>query len=100
MKKGYWVAHVSGLKDQELFQEYVDATGPLAERGDFKFLCVGPVQGTLEGDPMIAGAVLEFESLEKAKSYYYSEDYQKALSVLGDDVKDVVLRNIAVIEGA
>ncbi|SVD79881.1 uncharacterized protein METZ01_LOCUS432735, partial [marine metagenome] len=27
------------------------------------------------------------------------EDYQKALSILGDNVKDVVLRNIAVIEG-
>ena len=99
MKKGYWVAHVSGLKDQELFQKYFDATKPLVERGDYKLVCLGPVRATLEGDPMILGAVLEFESLEKAKSYYYSEDYQKALSILGDNVKDVVLRNIAVIEG-
>ena len=99
MKKGYWVAHVSSIKDQELFQKYFDATGPLVERGDYKLVCLGPVQATLEGDSMIFGAVLEFESLEKAKSYYHSEGYQTALSVLGDDVKDVVLRNIAVIEG-
>ena len=99
MKKGYWVAHVSSVKDQESFQEYFEATEPLVERGDYKLVCLGPVQETLDGDPMIFGAVLEFESLEKAKSYYCSESYQKALSVLGDDVKDVVLRNIAVIEG-
>ena len=53
MKKGYWVAHVSGLKDQELFQKYFDATKPLVERGDYKLVCLGPVQATREGDPMI-----------------------------------------------
>ncbi|SVC09649.1 uncharacterized protein METZ01_LOCUS262503, partial [marine metagenome] len=50
MKKGYWVAHVSSIKDQELFQKYFDATGPLVERGDYKLVCLGPVQATLEGD--------------------------------------------------
>ena len=42
MKKGYWVAHVSSVKDQELFQKYFDATGPLVERGDYKLVCLGP----------------------------------------------------------
>ena len=99
MKKGYWVSQVFKIKDQELFQKYFDATAPLVERGDFKFICGGPVQATLEGDSMIFGAVLEFKSLEEAKNYYNTEDYQKALSVLGDDVKEVIERNISVFEG-
>ena len=98
MKKGYWVSQVSDIKDMELFQKYFDATLPLVERGDYKLICGGPVQGTLEGNSMIFGAVLEFDSLEKAKSYYFNEDYQKALSVLGDDVRDVVVRNISIFE--
>ena len=56
MKKGYWVSQVSNIKDQELFQKYFDATTPLVERGDLKFICGGPVQATLEGDSMIFGA--------------------------------------------
>ena len=50
MKKGYWVSQVSNIKDQELFLKYVDATAPLVERGDYKFICGGPVQATVEGD--------------------------------------------------
>ena len=98
MKKGYWVSQVSNIKDQELFLKYVDATAPLVERGDYKFICGGPVQATVEGDPMVFGAVLEFKSLEEAKNYYNTEVYQKALSVLGEDVRVVVERNISVFE--
>ena len=82
MKKGYWVSQVSDIKDMELFQKYFDATLPLVERGDYKLICGGPVQGTLEGDSMIFGAVLEFESLEKALQTYESLEYQEALKAL------------------
>ena len=47
---------------------------------------------------LLFGAVLEFDSLEEANNYYESEGYQKALSALGDDVKEVVVRNISVFE--
>ena len=49
---------------------------------------------------MVFSAVLEFDSLEKALNYYNTEDYQKALSIMGDDVKDVVVRNLVVVEGS
>jgi len=48
---------------------------------------------------MVFSAVLEFDSIEKALSYYDNEDYQKALKIMGDDVKEVVVRNIVVVEG-
>tara|TARA_B100001175_G_scaffold181586_1_gene154084 strand:+ start:27535 stop:27837 length:303 start_codon:yes stop_codon:yes gene_type:complete len=100
MKKGYWIGQVRGIKNQELFNQYFEATAPLVERGDYKLLIGGPVQKILEGDEMVFSAVLEFDSLEKALNYYNTEDYQKALSIMGDDVKDVVVRNLVVVEGS
>ena len=100
MKKGYWIGQVRGIKNQELFNKYFEATAPLVERGDYKLLIGGPVQKVLEGDEMVFTAVLEFDSLDKAINYYDTEDYQKALNVMGDDVRNVVERNLVVVEGS
>ena len=100
MKKGYWISQVKGIKNQELFNQYFEATSPLVKRGDYKLLLGGPVQKILEGDEMVFSAVLEFDSFEKALSYYESEDYQKALSIMGDEVQDVVERNLVIVEGS
>ena len=100
MKKGYWIGQVRGIKNQELFNKYFEATAPLVDRGDYKLLIGGPVQKVLEGDEMVFTAVLEFDSLDKAINYYDTEDYQKALSVMGDDVRNVVERNLVVVEGS
>ena len=100
MKKGYWIGQVRGIKNQELFNKYFEATAPLVDRGDYKLLFGGPVQKVLEGDEMVFTAVLEFDSLDKAINYYDTEDYQKALSVMGDDVRNVVERNLVVVEGS
>tara|TARA_B100001175_G_scaffold164160_1_gene139169 strand:- start:259 stop:561 length:303 start_codon:yes stop_codon:yes gene_type:complete len=100
MKKGYWIGQVRGIKNQELFNKYFEATAPLVERGDYKLLIGGPVQKVLEGEEMVFTAVLEFDSLDKAINYYDTEDYQKALSVMGDDVRNVVERNLVVVEGS
>ena len=100
MKKGYWIGQVRGIKNQELFNKYFEATAPLVERGDYKLLIGGPVQKVLEGDEMVFTAVLEFDSLDKAINYYDTEDYQKALSIMGDDVRNVVERNLVVVEGS
>jgi uncharacterized protein (DUF1330 family) len=42
MKKGYWISQVKGIKNQELFNKYFEATSPLVERGDYKLLLGGP----------------------------------------------------------
>ncbi|MBL88160.1 MAG: hypothetical protein CMD80_01560 [Gammaproteobacteria bacterium] len=99
MNKGYWISQVSGIHNEKLFNEYFEATAPLVERGDYKLIIGGPVKKVLEGDEMVFSAVLEFDSIEKALSYYDNEDYQKALKIMGDDVKEVVVRNIVVVEG-
>ena len=75
------------------------ATAPLADRGDYKVLVAGEVARTLEGEDMKFSAVLEFETYEKALSYYDSPDYQAAFATMGPDVKQVVERNIVVVKG-
>mgnify|MGYP001182631766 FL=1 len=99
LKKGYWVAQVANIHDQELFTKYFEASSSLVERGDYKVICGGEVKKTLEGDPMLLGVVLEFNSLEEAKNYYDNEDYQKILKIMGEDVRKTVERNISVVEG-
>ena len=99
MAKGYWVAHVKDIHDMELFGKYWEATAPLADRGDYKVLMAGEVARTLEGEDMKFSAVLEFETYEKALSYYDSSDYQAAFATMGPDVKQVVERNIVVVKG-
>ena len=47
---------------------------------------------------MIFGVVMEFSSVEEAKNYYKNEDYQKALKVMGEDVRTTVERNMSVFE--
>ena len=99
VKKGYWVAQVANIHDQELFTKYFEASSYLVDRGDYKVICGGEVKQTLEGDPMLLGVVLEFNSLEEAKNYYDNEDYQKILKIMGEDVRKTVERNISVVEG-
>ena len=58
----------------------------------------GEVKYSLDGDPMIFGIVMEFGGVEEAKNYYKNEDYQKALRVMGEDVRNTVERNMSVFE--
>ena len=98
MKKGYWVSQVKTIHDMDLFMKYFDATKHLVERGDYKVICGGEVKYSLEGGPMIFGIVMGFSGVEEAKTYYKNEDYQKALKVMGEDVRKTVERNMSVCE--
>lgn len=44
--------------------------------------------------------VSEFSSVEKAKYYYRTDDYQTVLKVLGPEIQAVIERNTCVIEEA
>ena len=50
--------------------------------------------------PSVDVGSLEFDSFDRAIKAYEGEDYQKALSVMGDDVRNVVERNLVVVEGS
>ena len=44
-------------------------------------------------------AVVEFNSLQDALDCYKSEEYQSALSELGENPEESVVRNLSIFEG-
>ena len=76
MAKGY-VIITEDIKDPAGMAEY----GKLASQtmGNAKVLSFGPAAETLEGEWHGTQTVLlEFESVETAKEWYYSDEYQEA----------------------
>ncbi|CAA0127745.1 MULTISPECIES: DUF1330 domain-containing protein [Mycolicibacterium] len=76
MAKGY-VIITEDIKDADGMAEY----GKLASQtmGTAKVLAFGPAAETLEGQWHGTQTVLlEFESVEAAKQWYYSDEYQAA----------------------
>ena len=76
MAKGY-VIITEDIKDPAGMAEY----GKLASKtmGNAKVLSFGPAAETLEGEWHGTQTVLlEFESVEAAKEWYYSDEYQAA----------------------
>jgi uncharacterized protein (DUF1330 family) len=66
------------VQDPTAYQDYVpQATESVARHGG-RFIVRGGKSETIEGEWSGRVVVLEFESLDAAKSWYYSDDYQAA----------------------
>ena len=88
MAKGYWIAHVD-VADPEAYKAYLEAnakpfakyaaaaTQAIADHGG-RALARGGRYEALEGKARARNVVLEFESYDAARAYYYSEQYQAA----------------------
>lgn len=77
MPKGYIVVRVDIL-DPEAYAKYAAAaTKAIAEHGG-KALARGGRYEALEGQARARNVVLEFDSYEAARRYYFSEQYQAA----------------------
>ena len=97
MKKGYWVVAYRTVGDEAMMSRYLAlagaALGPLGAR-----LLVPPgsaVTAQEAGLKQIT-VVVEFDSYEIALAAYETEDYKKALAVLGPEV----VRDFRIAEGA
>ena len=73
---------------------------PLARQANEKFggkyLARGGKYITKEGQEYQRNVIIEFPSFEKAKAAYESEEYKKALNVLGNGMD----RSLVIVEGA
>lgn len=103
-KKGYWINHVTAIKDEETFGKYVAAAMPLLAPGNkygAKVIVLGPVGKQLsnEGNPVVFAGVVEFDSVQAATDFWTDEEYAKARALLGDDESVVVERRVCVFEG-
>ena len=70
------------VTDPERLQEYVQKARPILERYGGKVLTAGGTIETLEGiwQPKLL-VILEFESVEQAKFWYYSDEYTSVKAI-------------------
>lgn len=76
MAKGYIII-TEDIKDPAGFKEYAKAAAG-AMTPDVKVLAAAPKGEVIEGEWVGQTIVMEFESVEAAKSWYYSDAYQSA----------------------
>ena len=80
MPKGYLVANIRG-KDKEKFAAFSGMAAPVIKAHGGKVLARGPGaerhEGSVEGIVMM----IEFESIDNARTFYLSDEYQAAKAV-------------------
>ena len=94
--KGYVVCVYENIQDQEVLKNYAVKAKDAVEKYKGSFLVRGGKKITTEGKEFIRTVVIEFNSFEIAKNFFYSTEYQDAHSILGN----TVIRNHQIIEGA
>ncbi len=87
MKKAYWVGIVN-VKNQDEYKKYADIAGPALIAAGAKILSRGGKIKNLEGTEMNRIVVIEFQSMERAESFYQSDEYRKGLKYINSEVAD------------
>ncbi len=95
MAKGYWICFYRSVSDPNKLAEYAKLAGPAIQGGGGKFLARGVPSKTYEAGKDQRTVVIEFDSVEKAKSTFESGAYQAACRVL----EGAAERDIRIIEG-
>ena len=93
MKKAYWVGVVN-VKNHDEYKKYADIAGPALTAVGAKILSRGGRIKNLEGAAMNRIVVIEFPSMERAESFYQSDEYRNGLKYINSEVADRFL-NIA-----
>ena len=69
------------IHDPEGFGKYAQAAGPTVVQYGGKLLAAGPQVEVLEGEPNPVTVIMEFESVEAAKRWYNSPEYQAVVGL-------------------
>ena len=93
--KGYIVCVYESIKDDETLKKYAIMARTAVEKHDGKFLIRGGKNIVTEGKNYVRTVVIEFESFNVAKKFFYSSEYQAAHELL----ENTVIRNHQIIEG-
>ena len=82
LPKGYVIAQVIEIHDQDGFARYRELVGPTVAKYDGRFIVRGGAAERIEGAaPCGRVVVIEFASVAQAKSWYHSAEYQAALAL-------------------
>ena len=95
MSKGYIVCVYETINNDYVLKEYALKARAAVEKYDGKFLVRGGKNIVTEGKNYVRTVVIEFNSFEIAKDFFYSSEYQSAHELL----EDTVIRNHQIIEG-
>ncbi len=92
----YIIADID-VTDPAGFEEYRQKVSPMIAKWGGKYLVRGGPMETVEGDwaPKRL-VVLEFESLERAKEFYSSEEYRLVMEIR----HKTAVSNLVIVEGA
>jgi uncharacterized protein (DUF1330 family) len=77
MPKAYLIARVT-VTDPEAYAEYAKGASEAIRRYNGRPLVRGGAYEALEGPARPRNVVIEFESLDQARRYYHSPEYQAA----------------------
>ena len=77
MAKGYLIARLN-VTDAEKFAQYAKLASAASAAFGARPLVRGGRFETLEGDERTRNVILEFDSYEAARAYYFSDAYQAA----------------------
>ena len=95
MPKGYIVARIA-ITDDAAYDLYrADATEAIRQYGG-RALARGGRWETLEGEGRDRNVILEFDSYDAARTYFYSPEYQRAK----EKRRGAAVADIIVVEGA
>ena len=95
MPKGYFLSAHRSPANPEKRNAYLVLAAPAIAKYEGKMLASTNIVDAHENGVAEQTVLLEFESLEKVKSFYYSDEYQSALKAL-DGGAD---RDIRIFEG-
>ena len=80
MPKGYLVANIR-VQDKEKFASFSGMAGPVIKAHGGKVLAKGPNAERHEGELTGNVMMIEFENIETARKFYFSEEYQAAKAI-------------------
>jgi uncharacterized protein (DUF1330 family) len=91
MRKGYWIARVD-VTDPEAYKRYLAANGAAFAKYGGRFLVRGGPFETAVGEARERNVVVEFDSVEQARTCYHSPEYTAAVEARGDGaVVDLII---------
>ena len=91
MKKGYLIGQIT-ITDPKKYQQYASETENIIRSFGGRYLIRGGDQIIAEGSPQgNRDVVVEFDTLEKAKQFYESEEYAKIIDIRKENSTGYIL---------
>jgi uncharacterized protein (DUF1330 family) len=95
MAKGYVISRVD-IKNPDAYAEYIKLGSEAIRKHGGNLLARGGKHEALEGQARARNVVIEFESFEAARAYYYSAEYAaaKAKRIGAADMEMVLVEGV------